>query len=89
MPACWSSSPHEKGETAAAFDTDRLMSANPARQTPVQCRSARCLAPGDAVMFDNWRALHARDAYQGYRRLCGAYLNKEDVESRLRKLRAA
>jgi trimethyllysine dioxygenase len=48
----------------------------------------RRLAPGDAVLFDNWRALHARDAYQGYRRLCGAYLNKEDVESRLRKLRA-
>ncbi|HEV8390879.1 MAG TPA: trimethyllysine dioxygenase [Dongiaceae bacterium] len=48
----------------------------------------RRLAPGDAVMFDNWRALHARDAYQGYRRLCGAYLNKEDVESRLRKLRS-
>ncbi|HET6160265.1 MAG TPA: trimethyllysine dioxygenase [Dongiaceae bacterium] len=48
----------------------------------------RRLAPGDAVMFDNWRALHARDAYQGHRRLCGAYLNKEDVESRLRKLRA-
>lgn len=49
----------------------------------------RRLAPGDAIMFDNWRALHARDAYQGYRRLCGAYLNKEDVESRLRRLRAA
>lgn len=48
----------------------------------------RRLAPGDAVMFDNWRALHARDAYQGYRRLCGAYLNKEDVESRLRRLRS-
>jgi len=47
----------------------------------------RRLAPGDAVLFDNWRALHARDAYQGYRRLCGAYLNKEDVESRLRRLR--
>jgi trimethyllysine dioxygenase len=45
------------------------------------------VAPRDAVMLDNWRALHARDAYQGYRRLCGAYLNKEDLESRLRKLR--
>lgn len=48
----------------------------------------RRLAPGDAVLFDNWRALHARDAYSGYRRLCGAYLNKEDVESRLRVLRS-
>jgi trimethyllysine dioxygenase len=39
------------------------------------------------VLFDNWRLLHARDAYSGYRRLAGAYLNKEDVESRLRVLR--
>ena len=54
-----------------------------------QMQYRRRLAPGDAVMFDNWRALHARDAYQGYRRLCGAYLNKEDVESRLRRLRTS
>jgi trimethyllysine dioxygenase len=52
-----------------------------------QMQYRRRLAPGDAVLFDNWRALHARDAYTGYRRLCGAYLNKEDVESRLRVLR--
>jgi trimethyllysine dioxygenase len=47
----------------------------------------RRLEPGSLVLFDNWRLLHARDAYQGYRRLAGAYLNKEDVESRLRALR--
>jgi trimethyllysine dioxygenase len=47
----------------------------------------RRLEPGSLVLFDNWRLLHARDAYQGYRRLSGAYLNKEDVESRLRVLR--
>ncbi|HEY4164879.1 MAG TPA: trimethyllysine dioxygenase [Dongiaceae bacterium] len=47
----------------------------------------RRLTPGSLVLFDNWRLLHARDAYQGYRRLAGAYLNKEDVESRLRVLR--
>ena len=47
----------------------------------------RRLEPGSLVLFDNWRLLHARDAYQGYRRLAGAYLNKEDVESRLRVLR--
>jgi trimethyllysine dioxygenase len=47
------------------------------------------LAPGTALLFDNWRTLHGRRAYQGYRRLCGAYLNKEDVESKLRVLRAA
>jgi len=48
----------------------------------------RRLAPGSLVLFDNWRLLHARDAYRGYRRLAGVYLNKEDVESRLRGLRS-
>lgn len=48
----------------------------------------RRLLPGSVLLFDNWRVLHARDAYVGYRRLAGVYLNKEDVESRLRCLRA-
>lgn len=47
----------------------------------------RRLLPGSVLLFDNWRVLHARDAYTGYRRLAGVYLNKEDVESRLRALR--
>jgi trimethyllysine dioxygenase len=46
------------------------------------------LAPGTALLFDNWRTLHGRHTYQGYRRLCGAYLNKEDVDSKLRVLRS-
>jgi trimethyllysine dioxygenase len=46
------------------------------------------LRPGTALLFDNWRTLHGRRAYQGYRRLCGAYLNREDFESKLRVLRA-
>jgi trimethyllysine dioxygenase len=46
------------------------------------------LAPGTALLFDNWRTLHGRRAYQGHRWLCGAYLNKEDFESKLRVLRA-
>ena len=45
------------------------------------------LRPGTVVLFDNWRVLHAREAYQGHRRLCGAYLNKEDFLSKLRVLR--
>jgi trimethyllysine dioxygenase len=45
------------------------------------------LAPGTALLFDNWRTLHGRRAYQGVRWLCGAYLNKEDFDSRLRVLR--
>ncbi len=47
------------------------------------------LAPGTALLFDNWRTLHGRRAYQGHRWLCGAYLNKEDFDSRLRVLRTA
>ncbi|WP_419904382.1 TauD/TfdA family dioxygenase [Kiloniella sp.] len=45
------------------------------------------LRPGRVVLFDNWRVMHARDAYQGHRRLCGAYLNKEDFLSKLSVLR--
>jgi trimethyllysine dioxygenase len=42
------------------------------------------LRPGDALLFDNWRTLHGRRAYTGRRTMCGAYLNHEDFESRLR-----
>lgn len=42
------------------------------------------LQPGEAMLFDNWRVLHGRAAYTGRRRMCGGYLNREDVESRLR-----
>jgi trimethyllysine dioxygenase len=44
------------------------------------------LRPGSALLFDNWRTLHGRAAYTGRRTLCGAYLNHEDFESRLRVL---
>jgi trimethyllysine dioxygenase len=47
------------------------------------------LAPGEALLFDNWRVLHGRTAYEGHRRLCGGYVNREDVESRLRVSAAA
>ena len=43
------------------------------------------LQPGEAMLFDNWRVLHGRKAYSGTRTLCGAYLNHEDFESRLRR----
>ncbi len=47
------------------------------------------LRPGEALLFDNWRVLHGRTAYTGRRQLCGAYLNHEDFESRLRLLATA
>ena len=45
--------------------------------------------PGDAMLFDNWRVLHGRTSYTGHRHLCGAYVNREDYESRLRLALAA
>lgn len=49
-------------------------------------RWSQVLRPGDALLFDNWRALHGRSAYTGKRTMCGAYLNHEDFESRLRTI---
>ena len=31
------------------------------------------LVPGRALIFDNWRVLHARSAFDGKRRMCGGY----------------
>lgn len=44
------------------------------------------LRPGEAMLFDNWRVLHGRTAYAGTRRMCGGYVNREDLESRVRQL---
>ena len=44
------------------------------------------LRPGLAVLFDNWRVLHARTGFTGRRHMAGFYLNREDLESRLRLL---
>ncbi|KAJ1506425.1 hypothetical protein HMI54_005091 [Coelomomyces lativittatus] len=44
------------------------------------------LNPGTALIFDNWRVLHGRTAFTGYRRLTGCYLNGDDFCSRLRVL---
>ena len=46
------------------------------------------LEPGEAMLFDNWRVMHGRASYQGGRKLCGAYLNHEDFESKIRLLQA-
>ena len=44
------------------------------------------LCPGEMIIFDNWRLLHGRKAFQGSRRMAGCYMNREDFESRLRML---
>lgn len=49
--------------------------------------------PGDMVIFDNRRLLHARDAFDpgkgGSRWLQGCYLERDEIRSRLRMLRRA
>ncbi|KAK9465817.1 hypothetical protein V1512DRAFT_264795 [Lipomyces arxii] len=42
------------------------------------------LKPGRALIFDNWRVMHGRSAFDGERRLCGAYINMDDFDSRMR-----
>ncbi|XP_073693157.1 gamma-butyrobetaine dioxygenase [Garra rufa] len=51
------------------------------------------MEPGDLVTFDNWRLLHGRKSYQSrgqnLRHLEGAYLDWDEVMSRLRVLQKA
>jgi len=42
------------------------------------------LEPGRPIIFDNWRVLHAREAFTGARRMCGGYINRDDYISRWR-----
>ncbi|KAM8964929.1 trimethyllysine dioxygenase, mitochondrial [Sarcophilus harrisii] len=37
------------------------------------------LKPGKALFIDNWRVLHGRESFTGYRQLCGCYLTRDDV----------
>ncbi len=46
------------------------------------------MRPGDMVVFDNWRVLHGRRAFQGERHIAGGYINREDVESTTRLMSA-
>ncbi|PHH83782.1 hypothetical protein CDD82_2654 [Ophiocordyceps australis] len=40
------------------------------------------LEPGRVLIFDNWRVLHGRSAFEGLRRICGGYINRDDFVSR-------
>ena len=44
----------------------------------------RRLEPGTALLFDNWRLLHGRRAFSGFRKFCGCYLDRETLQSKLR-----
>ncbi|TLS30289.1 hypothetical protein PpBr36_02363 [Pyricularia pennisetigena] len=42
------------------------------------------LTPGNVLIFNNWRVLHGRSAFEGVRRICGGYINHDDFVSRWR-----
>lgn len=42
------------------------------------------LKPGQCLIFDNWRCFHSRTEFTGKRRMCGAYINRDDFVSRLK-----
>ncbi|OAG08024.1 Trimethyllysine dioxygenase [Paraphaeosphaeria sporulosa] len=44
------------------------------------------LQPGTVLVFDNWRVLHGRSEFTGKRRICGAYINRDDWISRWKML---
>lgn len=44
------------------------------------------LLPLQALFIDNWRVLHGREAFTGYRQLCGCYLTRDDVLNTARLL---
>ncbi|XP_069068237.1 trimethyllysine dioxygenase, mitochondrial [Pleurodeles waltl] len=44
------------------------------------------LKPGLALFVDNWRVLHGRESFNGYRQLCGCYLTRDDVLNAARLL---
>ncbi|KAJ4255453.1 hypothetical protein NW762_009448 [Fusarium torreyae] len=43
------------------------------------------LTPGRVLIFDNWRVMHGRSAFEGVRRICGAYIPRDDFVSRYRE----
>ncbi|ODV60994.1 Trimethyllysine dioxygenase, partial [Ascoidea rubescens DSM 1968] len=42
------------------------------------------LQPTKVLFFDNWRVFHSRTKFDGERRLCGAYLNRDDFFSKVK-----
>lgn len=45
------------------------------------------LKPGTMVVIDNWRVMHGRSGFSGERRMCGAYVGRDEWRSRLEGLR--
>ena len=73
----------------AGSRTDRLYEAMRVADTLLNSRERQwrhTLRAGQALVIDNWRILHGREAFSGSRRMRGAYVNREDFERALRLL---
>jgi len=44
------------------------------------------LSPGIIIFLNNWRVLHGRSEFTGFRKLCGAYIGRSDWLSKARVL---
>lgn len=44
------------------------------------------LEPGIIIFLDNWRMMHGRSEFTGFRHLCGAYVSRSDWLSKARVL---
>ena len=44
------------------------------------------LEPGTALIFDNWRVLHGRAAFQGSRKVAGGYVSRAAALGTMRAL---
>uniref|UniRef100_A0A8R1HXJ8 Trimethyllysine dioxygenase, mitochondrial n=1 Tax=Caenorhabditis japonica TaxID=281687 RepID=A0A8R1HXJ8_CAEJA len=42
------------------------------------------LQPGSVIFIDNFRVLHSRTAFQGYRKMCGCYLSRDNFYAKAR-----
>ena len=47
------------------------------------------LQPGTPIIFDNWRILHGRRAFEGQRRVCGGYIGMDEFLARGRMVNAS
>jgi len=47
------------------------------------------LQPGRPIIFDNWRIVHGRKAFEGQRRVCGGYIGMDEFLARERMINAS
>lgn len=82
----WNNSDRGVVPLEAGFDVvDRWYAAARELDSIIKSKESECwfqLQPGTVLVFDNWRILHGRAEFKGLRRMCGAYINRDDFVSR-------